>query len=399
MSHQISTNFATFYDKPLMSNTSLPLIAKWQDSPQLLQNIGDAAKLILDPIAIDKGCYPIKEMGELAKLGAFASHLSSQNNDFMTAIESTAQISKVCGTTGFLSWCHQVMGFYLDQSENTSLKNRILPNHTLGNTFGGTALSNPMKTWANIEPMILRAKKVEGGYRVSGTLPWISHIAPHQYCGAVATVEYISNISSDLPFDIFFLLAFDDERKGEWRLNQCPTFSGMEGSSTWKIELNDYFVPTDDIIADPAKPFIERIRGAFVLMQLGIGIGIIQGAIDDIRAVEGQLGHVNQFLEDQASGLQLALDSTVDRTRELAKTPFDPSKDYLLDVLDLRIQSAKLSLDATQASLLHQGARGYLMTSNPQRRIREAHFVAIVTPAIKHLRFLSHQLMTEITPN
>src|SRR5690606_11541033 len=140
-------------------------------------------------------------------------------------------------------------------------------------------------------------------------------------------------------------------------------------------------------------------RGTFVLMQLGIGIGIIQGAIDDIRAVEGQLGHVNQFLEDQADGLQLALDGAVCRTRELAKTPFDPSKDYLLDVLDLRIQAAKLSLDATQASLLHQGARGYLMTANPQRRIREAHFVAIVTPAIKHLRFLSHQLMTEITPN
>ena len=82
MNHQISTNFATFYDKPLMSNTSLPLIAQWQDSPQFLQNIGDAAKLILDPITIDKGYYPIKEMGELAKLGAFASHLDSQNNRF-----------------------------------------------------------------------------------------------------------------------------------------------------------------------------------------------------------------------------------------------------------------------------------------------------------------------------
>lgn len=63
----------------------------------------------------------------------------------------------------------------------------------------------------------------------------------------------------------------------QWRLNPCPTFSGMEGSSTWQIELNDYFVPTDSIIADPAKPFIERIRATFVLMQLGIGIGIIKG--------------------------------------------------------------------------------------------------------------------------
>lgn len=388
------SQFTTLYHEPLIPNAALPHIAQWDNTSALLDNIGTCAKQILDPVAIDNGYYPVKEMGELAKLGAFAKHLSSQGSRFDTAIASTAKIAQVCGTTGFLSWCHQVMGFYLDQSENHTLKTKILPNHALGNRFGGTALSNPMKTWANIEPMILRGKKVDGGYRVSGTLPWISHIAPHQYCGAVATVENIGGT----PFDIFFLLEFDDERKGQWQLNQCPTFSGMEGSSTWQIALNDYFVPTDTIIADPAKPFIERIRAAFVLMQLGIGIGITQGAIDDIRAVEPQLGHVNQFLEDQADGLQLALDGAITRTNMLAQTPFDPSKDYLLDVLDLRIQGAKLSLRAAQAAMLHQGARGYLMTANPQRRLREAQFVAIVTPAIKHLRYLSHQLLTEVSP-
>jgi hypothetical protein len=32
------------------------------------------------------------------------------------------------------------------------------------------------------------------------------------------------------------------------------------------------------------------------------------------------------------------------------------------------------------------GAKGYLQRSPAQRRLREAYFVAIVTPAIKHLR-------------
>jgi hypothetical protein len=36
-----------------------------------------------------------------------------------------------------------------------------------------------------------------------------------------------------------------------------------------------------------------------VLLQCGIAAGIIQGAIDSMWAVEGQLGHVNQFLEDR----------------------------------------------------------------------------------------------------
>ncbi len=384
-------HFSTYFSETIIP--AMTAVDVWQND-EFLTNISQFAHQSLDPVAIDKGYYPIAEMGKLARLGAFSAHLSSQGSRFGDAILATAKIGEVCGTTGFLSWCHQVCGLYLDQSENTALRDKILPSHIVGDSFGGTALSNPMKTFANIESMILRASKVDGGYVVSGTLPWISHIAPNQYCGAIASVEVGGNITKD----IFFLLSFDDARRGQWKLNPCPTFSGMEGSSTWQIELNQYFVPDETIIADPAKAFIERIRGAFVLMQLGIGAGIIQGAINDIVAVDAQLGHVNQFLEDQAGGLQEALDDLVAQTLSLAKTPFETHKDFFLDVLDVRIQGAKLSLTATQAALLHQGARGYLMSAAPQRRIREAHFVAIVTPAIKHLRYLSHQLLSDVSP-
>ncbi len=378
------------YFADTISPNAIGSIDVWQRD-EFLTNISQTARQSLDPIAIDKGYYPTAEMAQLARLGAFSAHLSSQGSRFGDAILATAKIGEVCGTTGFLSWCHQVCGLYLDQSENTTLKANILPNHIVGDSFGGTALSNPMKTFANIESMILRATKVDGGYVVSGTLPWISHIAPNQYCGAIARVDGENK-------DVFFLLSFDDARREQWKLNACPTFSGMEGSSTWQIELNQYFVPTDTIIADPAKAFIERIRGAFVLMQLGIGAGIIQGAINDIIAVDAQLCHVNQYLEDQAGTLQDSLDKLVARTLNLAKTPFETHKDFFLDVLDTRIQGAQLSLTATQAALLHQGAKGYLMSAAPQRRIREAHFVAIVTPAIKHLRSLSQQLMSDVSP-
>jgi hypothetical protein len=47
---------------------------------------------------------------------------------------------------------------------------------------------------------------------------------------------------------------------------------------------------------------------------------------------------------------------------------------------------------------LHQGARGYMMNTAPQRRIREAHFVAIVTPAIKHLRWEMARLSKQVLP-
>ena len=87
------------------------------------------------------------------------------------------------------------------------------------------------------------------------------------------------------------------------------------------------------------------------------------------------------------------------RALTLAKTPFEGGRDFLLEVLDARVQGAELALRASQSALLHQGARGYLMSAAPQRRIREAHFVAIVTPAIKHLRWEMARLMREEIPS
>ena len=58
----------------------------------------------------------------------------------------------------------------------------------------------------------------------------------------------------------------------------------------------------------------------------------------------------------------------------------------MFNVLDVRAHASEIALRAAQSALLHQGARGYLLSSAVQRRVRESHFVAIVTPALKHLR-------------
>ncbi len=44
------------------------------------------------------------------------------------------------------------------------------------------------------------------------------------------------------------------------------------------------------------------------------------------------------------------------------------------------------AVQAAHYTVLHQGAKGYVSTGAAQRRLREAYFVAIVTPAAKQLR-------------
>ena len=294
-----------------------------------------------------------------------------------------------------MTWCQAVCGLYIEQSGNPALM-QLLPAHASGVRLGGTGMSNPMKALAGIEPMLLHARPVDGGYIVSGVLPWVSNIAPGHHLGAMAAVRDADGASDDAPArELMFLLHCDAPGV---ELHACPSFSAMEGTSTWAVHLRDVFIGRDGVIADPAKPFIARIRSAFILLQTGFGLGVAQGAIDSMWQVEPRLRHVNQFLEDRPDSLQAELDALTARIMALSATPFGAERDFMIDVLDTRAHVSELALRAAQSALLHQGARGYLMSSAAQRRVRESHFVAIVTPALKHLRKEIDRLSKRATP-
>jgi alkylation response protein AidB-like acyl-CoA dehydrogenase len=345
----------------------------------------------LAPLAnrIDQeGHYPLEIMGQLGRAGAFSAHLDQEGNRFDLALANMATISEHCGSTGFMTWCHDVCGLYMERSGNNALQAR-LEAHANGRSFGGTGLSNPMKALTNIEQMALRATPVQGGHVVSGTLPWVSHINYGQYCGVIAVV---CNKDGSRSHELMFILDINESVK----LSKCPEFSGMEGTSTWAIHLEDYFVSDAQVIADPALPFIKKIRGAFILLQTGWAQGVIKASIDACREVEPSLGHVNQYLHNRPDELGAELEELQAKIIRLGATPYETDKEHMLDVLDARAHCSELSLKAAQSALLHQGARGYLMKSKPQRLIRESHFIAIVTPAIKHLRWEMAKLMSEV---
>ncbi|MDP2264305.1 MAG: acyl-CoA dehydrogenase family protein [Hydrogenophaga sp.] len=381
-----------------MNPADLPPELATPTEPALLAAVRAIAQgpLAEQVVGIDReGHYPRAVLQQLAAAGAMSAHLAAPAGvgDYGLAIRAKAEASKVCGATGFMMWCQAVCGLYLEQSGNPALTGEALMQIASGQRLGGTALSNPMKSYAQIESLLLKATPVNGGYLVSGTLPWVSNLGPDHCCGAIAAVEDAHGQS--LGRELMFLLRCDAPGV---TLRDCPSFSAMEGTGTWALHLKDHFVGAGEVIADPAKPTIARIRAAFVMLQCGMAVGITQGAIDSMWAVEAQLGHVNQFLEDRPDTLQAELDALTARVMKMAETPFDTRTEFFIDVLDARAHGAELCLRAAQSALMHQGARGYLMSSDVQRRVRESHFVAIVTPAIKHLRKEIARLSQEEMP-
>lgn len=363
-----------------------PASLQLQRAAERLQRIRALATGSLEPLAetIDRqGFYPRKVLQQLAEAGAFSAHLRSHGElaDLGLSIQLIAEIARVCGSTGFVAWCQAACGLYLEESGNPALQGEWLARHIRGEGLGGTGLSNPIKSYAGIERLQLSAIPEGEGYRLRGSLPWVSHLQPDGYCGVIAAVA--ASDGSPSSHEVMVLLA---SATPGVELVPCPPFSGMEGTSTFALRLRDVWIEPEAVIASDAASFIAGIRPTFVLLQCGFGLGVIQGAIESILAVQGPLGHVNRYLADQAEPLQAELDALQQRIQQLADTPRCTDPPYRLAVLEARAHCSELSLRAAQAALLHQGARGYLASSPVQRRIRESHFVAIVTPALKQLR-------------
>jgi alkylation response protein AidB-like acyl-CoA dehydrogenase len=328
--------------------------------------------------AIDRGLYPGDFMRALGRLGGFGAALPAASGglslDLAAQIDIIARVARVCGSTAFLAWCQSACAWYLQQTDNAAARERWLAPLARGEILAGTGMSNCVKHLAGIERINLRARRDGEGYRVSGALPWVSNLGPGHLLIAAAAVEEGGYIMFVVPPDSAALT-----------LRPCPAFAGMEGTGTYGVHLKNAWIPSADVLAEPAgfEDYIGRIKPGFLLMQIGMGLGLVQASLETIHATNQRLSHVNIYLDDQEDTLESDLQALRAESARLAR--LDRSA-LLLDILRARARASELSLRATQSAALHAGAAGYLMSNPAQRRLREALFVAIVTPALKHLR-------------
>lgn len=326
------------------------------------------------------GVYPESVMRNLGSAGLYSQHVTGQGLtnevDMAFAIEGMALVSYECLSTAFCVWCHHACGWYLEKTQNEALREQLVADIASGKKLGATGLSNPMKFYSEIESLKLKGERVDGGYVVNGVLPWVSNLGDDHYFGLV--FEDANN-----PSHRVMAMACCDQPGLE--LCDGGRFIALEGSRTYATRFKNCFIADEMILASPSDDYIKAIRPGFVLMQVGMAIGLVRACIDQMRKQDRTLGHVNCYLPDGADDLEEANEELLARTIALAATPHETNRDFVIDVLQSRLDAADLSLRASQAGMLNGGARAYMETSRQFRKLREAYFVGVVTPATKHL--------------
>ncbi len=356
--------------------------AETADQPvtSIADEVASIARKELAPLAaaIDSGeVYPDELLRRLGGAGAWGSHVPKDGAaDMRCAIQSIAALGEVCGATAFMAWCQNTLVWYAANSDNPKLVAKFADSFATGKILGGTGLSNPMKSFFGIEKLKLKGRKVDGGYIVRGALPWVSNLGPGHFFGTIFERE-------DEPGIVMFLADCSDPAI---TLQPCKPFLAMDGTGTYGVQFRDVFVPDELILADPAGPFVKKIRAGFILLQAGMALGLIKDCVDIMDEVDGSLGHVNRYLPQQPVQFNELFAELERETMMLARDPFNPDDSYWRKVVALRLRAGETSVAAAHAAMLHCGARGYLKSHRAQRRLREAYFVAIVTPATKQLR-------------
>ncbi len=328
-----------------------------------------------------EGIYPERVMRNLGAAGAFYHHLPASGHvesmNLPAAVKAMSSVSEECMSTGFVVWCQDTCGWYLQNAANSMVQEQWIHTVASGKTLGGTGMSNTMKAFAGIERLRLQGRRVESGYIVNGTLPWVSNLGQGHVFGTLFALEGVSHQS--------VMTLVDCDMPG-FTLKQTAHFMALEGSGTYACIFDDVFIPDAMIIDENGTAFLHRCKAGIVLLQTGMGLGLIQSCIDISRKTESLLGHVNRYLDDRPDDLQNELNEINEAVMALAETPYEYAKEYFRAVLQVRLRVSEITLRSAQSAMLHSGAKGYLRTAPAQRKLREAYFVAMITPSIKHLR-------------
>ncbi|MEO1392361.1 MAG: acyl-CoA dehydrogenase family protein [Cyanobacteria bacterium J06634_5] len=341
-----------------------------------------------------KGEFPEQIMHDIGGAGAFSHAVSKQyegsGQGLKYAVQSIEEVSKDCLSTGFITWCQIACTWYLENTENAALREKLLPEVASGRVLAGTGLSNPMKHFADIEKIALRATRVEGGYVINGMLPWVSNLGAGHYFGIAAKITDSAGADSgEAGSDNYMMAMVSDELEG-MSLRCNAHFIALEGTGTYSCLFRDSFVPDELVLAAPCDEYVNCIRPGFMLTQVGMGLGLTASCVELMRRSNKRLGHVNRYLDDQVEDIDADLQVARQRTYEIADQLNEctgiAGAQLNKEIVQARATASELSLRSSQAAMLHAGARAYVKGSAAERKLREAYFVAIVTPALKHLK-------------
>lgn len=338
---------------------------------------------------IDEEAFYVKRYLEaLGKEGYFDGDGLSEGERMLKRLAVIYETAKTCMTTAFCIWCHLAATTYITHTDNAALKREVLPKLLKGELLAGTGLSNPLKSFAKLETLHLQAEKTDGGYLVSGSLPAVSNIGENHAFAFIAEVDGKEKV-----------MGFVYGQQKGLSLKPRTGFVGVNGSATYCATFDEVFIPYAQVISTEVDRYIETIRAHFIAYQIPLALGVSAASIELMEKLAEKHGtlheNITRYLPVQPGDIKMKLDALYYRLEKAVET----NRFAWDELVDIRLNSVYLTLDAVEASMLHNGGRGYVKSSVAERKLREAYFLVNLTPTVKHLELMRQKKNEPVSAN
>jgi hypothetical protein len=270
-------------------------------------------------------------------------------------------LAGACGVTFFVWVQHHAPVRLLAATDNTGLRDRHLDDLCAGRTLGGVAFAYLRRPG----PPAVTASRVQGGWRLDGTAPWVTS------WGLAGLYAVAARAGDEVVF-----VAVAGRESASLRASSPLPLAAMNASSTVALTFDGLFVPDEEVISVLA----------FEAWQARDRVATAQPH----PAVFGIAATACRLLGDER--LSAELEERRRRSYALADAGGTSAED-LAALVDARAGSLELAGRAATALVASVGGRAMSTDHPAQRLLREAAFFVIQaqTPALRQatLRQLS----------
>lgn len=284
-----------------------------------------------------------------------------------------AELAGVSLSVAFGLWGHRMSIEYLNLA-GTEFAQRHLPELVAGTRPGVSGMASAFRAFAGAGPLDLEARRTEGGYLISGTVPWASNLYEDALLSTAARVEDGEMI----------VIAFPLTAEGV-TVGKDLDLLALKGTASTYVTVEDLFLPEEQVLSHEFHQFMGTCRPSFGLLQSSFCLGLAQASLENAQArVEKGLNHMFEADISRAAHRLDQVSATVADYAARVGTDHAPER---RDVLAARLEAGETAVELASLEIKTAGGKGYVATSDANRRYREATFIPVQSPSEAQLRW------------
>ena len=307
---------------------------------------------------------PFETLRELGQRGLL--DLGLGGGDLRGQAAVVFDLAAECTATAFSLWGHRSGLEYLD-----AVGAPVASELRTGEVPLCSAMAPAFKAAAGIGEIPVTLTRRGDHLVLDGTVPWASNLYP----AAVVILPVVREDGRPAIVRTRVALPGVSVRPLENLMALNATASGILRLEGVEIDAEQ------DVLTEDVPGFLATVRGPFLLLQTSFCLGLSAAALTSARENLGGVGEMFREDLDDAVAEQQRLRA------DLVRLAREPRAAAPRELLQLRLDAALLTGEATRLEAKIVGGRGYALSSPTARRAREAAFLPVQSPTEGHLRW------------